>query len=124
MLRRRWRRRRSTACSSWSIASSLASSRRTTCSTRSRGAYVSDFTHRELRLVGKRVFRLGLAANFGIDEAGIERAFERGINYVYVTSRGQLARPLRAALKRDREKLVVASGPLVGYFGGSVRRSA
>ena len=28
-----------------------------------------DFTHRDLRVIGKRVFRLGLAANYGIEEA-------------------------------------------------------
>jgi aryl-alcohol dehydrogenase-like predicted oxidoreductase len=83
-----------------------------------------DFKHRELRLVGKRVFRLGLAANYGIDEAGVRSAFERGVNYVFFTSRGAMAGPLRDALKRDRDRLVVAAGPLVGWFGGSVRRSA
>jgi aryl-alcohol dehydrogenase-like predicted oxidoreductase len=83
-----------------------------------------DFTHRELRGVGKRVFRLGLAANYGIEEAGIRSAFERGINYVYLTPRGKMARPLKEAIARDRDKLVIAAGPQVGYFGGSVRRSA
>ncbi len=89
------------------------------------GASVGNsFSHRELRVVGKKVFRLGLAANYGIDEAGIRGAFDRGINYVFVTSRGKLARPLRDALKKDRDKIVVAAGPTVGFFGGSVRRSA
>ncbi len=70
------------------------------------------------------MFRLGLAANYGIDEAGVRAALDRGMNYIYFTSRGPLARPLRDALRRDRDKLVVAAGPLVGYFGGSVRRGA
>ncbi len=83
-----------------------------------------DFTHRELRVIGKRVFRLGLAGNYGIDEAGVRAAIERGINYLYLTPRGPMARPLREALARERDKLVVATGPLVGWFGGSVRRSA
>jgi aryl-alcohol dehydrogenase-like predicted oxidoreductase len=83
-----------------------------------------DFTHRELRSVGKRVFRLGLAANYGIDEAGIRGAFDRGVNYVFFTPRGKMAKPLREHLHRDRDKLVVACGPTVGWFGGSVRRSA
>ena len=83
-----------------------------------------DFTHRELRVIGKRVFRLGLAANYGIDEAGVRAAMERGMNYLYLTTRGSMAKPLRDALAKDRDKLVVATGPLVGYFGGSVRRSA
>ncbi|MBX3161138.1 MAG: aldo/keto reductase [Deltaproteobacteria bacterium] len=73
--------------------------------------------------LGKRVFRLGLAANYGIDEAGVRAALDRGINYVYFTVRGAMARPLRDALARRRDELVVAAGPLVGYFGGSVRRS-
>jgi aryl-alcohol dehydrogenase-like predicted oxidoreductase len=84
----------------------------------------TTFTHRELRSVGKRVFRLGLAANYGIDEAGIRSAFDRGVNYVYFTRRGEMAKPLREHLSRERDQLVVACGPTLGYFGGSVRRSA
>lgn len=84
----------------------------------------NDFTYRELRGVGKRVFRLGLAANYGIEEAGIRSALDRGVNYLYLTPRGAMARPLKDAIARDREKIVIASGPLVGYFGGSIRRSA
>jgi aryl-alcohol dehydrogenase-like predicted oxidoreductase len=84
----------------------------------------SDFTHRELRAVKKRVFRLGLAGNYGIDEAGIRRALDRGMNYLYLTPRGSMARPLKEAIARDRDRLVIASGPTVGYFGGSVRRGA
>jgi aryl-alcohol dehydrogenase-like predicted oxidoreductase len=83
-----------------------------------------EFQHRELSAVGKRVFRLGLAANFGIDEAGVRAAFDRGVNYVFFTPRGSMARPLRDALARDRDKLVVAAGTTIGWFGGSVRRSA
>ncbi len=83
-----------------------------------------DFTHRDLRLIGKRVFRLGLAANYGIEEAGIRAAFDRGINYVYLTPRGKMAKPLREVIARDRDRLVIATGPLVGWFGGSLRRSA
>ena len=83
-----------------------------------------SFLHTELRVVGKRVFRLGLAANYGIEEAAIRGAFDRGINYVFVTARGQMTRPLRDALARDRDRLVIACGPMIGHFGGSVRRGA
>ena len=83
-----------------------------------------DFTHRELRVIGKRVYRLGLAGNYGIDEAGVRAAIDRGINYLYLTPRGAMAKPLRDALTRARDQIVVATGPLVGWFGGSVRRSA
>ena len=84
----------------------------------------ADFLHRELRAVGKRVFRLGLAANYGIDEAGVRGALDRGMNYLYLTPRGSMARPLQQAIARDRDRLVIAAGPTVGYLGGSVRRSA
>jgi aryl-alcohol dehydrogenase-like predicted oxidoreductase len=85
---------------------------------------MADFKHRDLRGVGKRVFRLGLAANYGIDEAGIRSAFDRGINYVFFTPRGAMTKPLRDALSKRRDEIVVACGPLLGWFGGSVRRSA
>jgi len=83
-----------------------------------------DFKHRDLRVVGKRVFRLGLAANYGIEEAGIRDALARGMNYLYLTPRGAMARPLKEAIARDRDRLVIAAGPTVGYFGGSIRRTA
>jgi aryl-alcohol dehydrogenase-like predicted oxidoreductase len=83
-----------------------------------------DFKHRDLRTIGKRVFRLGLAANYGIEEAGIRSALDRGMNYLYLTPRGKMKKPLADAIARDRDKLVIAAGPQVGYFGGSVRRTA
>lgn len=83
-----------------------------------------SFLQTELKAVGKKVHRLGLAANYGIEEEAIKSAFERGINYVFVTARGKMSRPLKEALAKDRDKLVVACGPTVGYFGGSVRRGA
>ncbi len=83
-----------------------------------------EFTHRDLRVLNKRVFRLGLAANYGIEEAGIRDAFERGINYVFLTPRGKMQKPLRDVIARDREKIAIACGPTIGWFGSSVRRSA
>lgn len=83
-----------------------------------------DFTHRDLKTVGKQVFRLGLAANYGIEEAGIRTALDRGMNYLYLTARGAMVKPLKEAIARDRDRLVIAAGPQIGFFGGSVRRSA
>lgn len=41
-----------------------------------------DFLHREVAVLGGRpAFRLGLAANYGIPEAGIRAAIDRGVNY-------------------------------------------
>jgi aryl-alcohol dehydrogenase-like predicted oxidoreductase len=84
----------------------------------------ADFLHRDLRPLGRRVHRLGLAGNYGIDEAGVKTALDAGINYLYFGNRGgALARPLTGLNADQREKLVVAAGPLLGFFGGSVRRS-
>lgn len=83
-----------------------------------------SFRRRRVHALGRDVFRLGLACNYGIDAAGFERGLERGVEYVFWTHRrtGHLREPLRRALQRNREKLVVATGPSTGYLGGSVRR--
>ncbi len=83
-----------------------------------------DFTSRELRVVNKRVHRLGLALNMGLNAEGLSAALERGVNYLFWTRfrTGSLVPVLKQALARDREKYVVATGPTFGYFRGSVRR--
>ncbi len=83
-----------------------------------------DFLHRDVKALGRKVFRLGLAANYGIEEPAIRAALERGIEYLFLTQRGKLLAPLRDALKRDRARYVVAALPTVAWFGGSVRRGA
>lgn len=85
-----------------------------------------DFLYRDLPVVGKRVHRLGLAFNYGIDPKGVEAALEQGVNYLFWTQfrTGKNQEVLMEALKRDRERYVLASGPPLGYFGGSVRRGA
>lgn len=81
------------------------------------------FLYREPPALRKRVHRLGLAASFGIDEAGIREALDAGVNYVFLT-RGVLERPVRDAIRRGRERIVVATGPVLGWFPGSIRRAA
>src|SRR5262245_45353955 len=84
-----------------------------------------DFSHRELRAVGKRVHRLGLALNFGLDEDGARAALDRGIGYLFwPLARQRMVGLIRDELRRDRERFVVATGPSTAYFGGSVRRTA
>ncbi|WP_163988225.1 aldo/keto reductase [Pyxidicoccus caerfyrddinensis] len=83
-----------------------------------------DFTHRHVPVFGKPVHRLGLAANYGIDEAGMRAAFERGLNYVYWTPTARkMTRVLRESLKPNRERFVVAACTTLGWFPGQVRRS-
>jgi aryl-alcohol dehydrogenase-like predicted oxidoreductase len=80
--------------------------------------------YRTLPAVNKKVFRLGLAGNFGIDEAGIEWALaETEINYLFWTPRmGRATAPVRRALARDRDRFVVATGPTIAVRGAGLRR--
>jgi aryl-alcohol dehydrogenase-like predicted oxidoreductase len=84
---------------------------------------MTDFTHRHLAAVNKRVHRLGLACNYGIDEKGLSAALERGINYIYWSRArtGHLLPTLQAALAKDRERTVIAAATTFGFFGFNVR---
>ena len=84
------------------------------------------FLHRTVPALGRRIHRLGLACNYGLDERGFEQALERGLQYVFWTTlrTGHLRSAFKQALQRDRERLVVAAGASLGWFGGSVRRAA
>lgn len=83
-----------------------------------------SFHRRHVAALGRDVFRLGLACNYGIDAAGFERGLERGIDYVFWTAMrtSHLREPLRRALRERRDQIVLATGPTLGLFGGSVRR--
>lgn len=85
----------------------------------------ADFSRRHVHALGKSVHRLGLACNMGIDAAGFEHALERGVQYVFWTNlrTGKLKPVLRKAIAAKRDDLVIATGPMIGYFGGSVRRA-
>ncbi len=83
------------------------------------------FLFRMLPHLGKRVLRLGLSASYGLDEAGIREAFARGLNYVFWPPTARtLARVLREEVRRDRDRLVIATGPTFGLLRGSIRRRA
>jgi len=83
-----------------------------------------DFIYRDVPSFGRRVFRLGLATNYGISGKDLEWALEQGVNYVFWTPNARrVTNSLKAAIKRDRESLVLACGPTIGYFGGGIRRA-
>ena len=81
-----------------------------------------DFLHREPRALGKRVHRLGLATSHGIDQDGMRAALDAGVNYLFYTRPGFVP-VIREAIRRDRERYVIASGPVVGYFAFTIRRA-
>lgn len=82
-----------------------------------------DFHHRVLPRLGKSAYRLGISTTYGIDAAGFEYALDRGVNYVFWANlrAGKLRPVLKTALARDREKYIVATGALMGFYGGGVR---
>jgi aryl-alcohol dehydrogenase-like predicted oxidoreductase len=83
-----------------------------------------DFLYRDVPAFGRRVFRLGLATNYGIDGEDLEWALEQGVNYMFWPPNARrVTDSLKAALKRDRESLVLACGPTIGYFGSTIRRA-
>lgn len=83
-----------------------------------------DFLYRHVPAFGRRVFRLGLATNYGIGGEDLEWALEQGVNYLFWPSTARSMTPsLKSALKRDRKSIILASGPNLGYFGGNVRRA-
>lgn len=85
---------------------------------------MSDFTHTTFRPLGRRTHRLGLALNYGIDANGVAHALDRGLTYLFFQryKTGHTLPVLREALKRDRERFIIAGGPSLAFFGGSVRR--
>jgi aryl-alcohol dehydrogenase-like predicted oxidoreductase len=76
---------------------------------------------------GLEVGRLGVAASYGVPAAAIERAFERGVNYLYWGSmrRGPFGEALRnLAPQRDRFVLVIQSySRVAGLIRWSLERA-
>jgi len=54
-----------------------------------------DFLYRDVPALGRRVFRLGLATNYGVDGQDLEWALEQGVNYVFWTPNARRERKQR-----------------------------
>ena len=84
------------------------------------------FAPRRLGRTGLQVGLLGVAASYGVPAAAVERAFERGVNYLYWGSmrRGRFADALRnLAGQRERMVLVVQSySRMASLVGWSIER--
>jgi len=83
----------------------------------------SDFSFRILPVIGKRVFRMGIAGNYGIDSSDVEWAAEQGANYwVWGASFKKVTAGIKEVIRKDREKNVVS---LLGWglFGWQVHQS-
>lgn len=80
------------------------------------------FSHTELPSVGKRVLRMGIAGNYGLQTADIHHAAERGANLWLWTPRFRAVTPAVRAIvppARDRHVVVMLG---VAYTAGMVRR--
>jgi aryl-alcohol dehydrogenase-like predicted oxidoreductase len=81
-----------------------------------------DFVHREI--LGKRVHRYGVSASYGLDEAGVREAIDLGANYLFWSpAKKFLKTVIKDVVMKDRERFMLATGPILGYFAGSVRRA-
>ena len=83
----------------------------------------SAFAFRVLPVIEKRVFRMGIAGNYGIDSSDVKWAAEHGANYwVWGASFKKVTAGIKEVISKDREKNIVS---LLGwgYFGWQVRQS-
>jgi len=83
----------------------------------------NNFKYSKLPVIGKKVFRLGLASNFGIDEPAVEKALEEyGMNYLFWTPRmGKATGAVKRVIKKDRERYVIATGPTIAWWSSKLR---
>lgn len=74
---------------------------------------------------GKKLFRLGLSSNYGIDEAGVRTAIDRGVNVFLWTMKNKSFRtPIGEILKSRRDSVAIIGYATLGWFGWGVRKSA
>jgi aryl-alcohol dehydrogenase-like predicted oxidoreductase len=85
--------------------------------------FTDDFSYATLPVVNKRVFRMGVAGNYGLAAEDIGWAAERGANYwVYGAGFKKVTSGIKALIGRDRDKHVVAMLGW-GFWGWQIRRS-
>jgi len=75
-------------------------------------ADTGNFTRAMLGRTGREISRLGVAASYGVPGEALERAFERGVNYIYWGSRRRdsfAAGLRRLAARREQFVLVIQS---------------
>lgn len=87
------------------------------------GAMTDAFSRTHLPHVDKPVYRMGLAGNYGVNSGDVQWAAEQGVNYwLYGASFRKITQGLKAVLKQDRDRHVVAFLGM-GGFAWQVRHS-
>jgi aryl-alcohol dehydrogenase-like predicted oxidoreductase len=75
-------------------------------------------------ILGKTVHRYGISASYGLPEAGVREAIDLGANYIFWSPvKKFLKTVIKDVVMKDRERFLLATGPILGYFAGSVRRA-
>jgi predicted aldo/keto reductase-like oxidoreductase len=86
-------------------------------------AQSDDFSRRKFGRTDEKIGRLGISSGYGVSGEALERAFERGVNYIYWGSRRTAsfgAGLKRLRKKRDKFMLVIQT---YARFGGLVNWS-
>ncbi len=82
------------------------------------------FARRHIPALDRTVNRLGIACDKGISADEMRQALDLGAEYVFWTPRmTKMVEPLKEALRRDRERYVVTTGPTFGFLPGSLRKA-
>jgi aryl-alcohol dehydrogenase-like predicted oxidoreductase len=82
----------------------------------------NEFAYRQI--LGKQVHRYGISASYGLDETGVREAIDLGANYIFWSPAKKFLKTIvKDVVMKDRERFVLATGPILGYFAGSVRRA-
>ncbi len=86
-------------------------------------AATDAFLSTTLPVLGTRIHRLGLACSYGIDNDGIATAVnDRGLGFVFWTPRQKGEEALKARMKRDRDSVVLMTGPTTARWSGNLTR--
>ncbi len=82
----------------------------------------NDFSFRVLPVINKKVFRMGIAGNYGIDSSDVKWAADQGANYwIWGASFKKVTAGIKEVIRKSREDHVVAMLGW-GYFGWQVRK--
>lgn len=85
-------------------------------------SFKDEFAFTNLPVVNKRVLRMGVAGNYGIDSDSIRWAADQGVNYwLYGNSFKKITEGIRDVINKNREEHIVAHLGW-GYFGGQIRK--
>ena len=83
---------------------------------------IEEFAFTNLPIIDKKVFRMGIAGNYGINSDDIRWVAEQGANYwLWGSSFKKVTAGIKDVIRNNREKHVLAMLGW-GYFGWQIRK--